>query len=52
MQMETSTKTNFKAQILEGIPDYLPEQKAFDLRNSLTPLRGSLASKQGTDNDY
>ena len=39
MQMETSTKTNFKAQILEGIPDYLPEPKAFDPNINHAPKR-------------
>jgi urocanate hydratase len=46
MQMETSTKTNFKAQILEGIPDYLPEQKAFDPNINHAPKRKEILSPE------
>jgi urocanate hydratase len=46
MQMETSTQTNFKAQILEGIPDYLPEPKAFDPNINHAPKRKEILNPQ------
>ena len=44
--METSTQTNFKAQILEGIPDYLPEPKAFDPNINHAPKRKEILNPQ------